>query len=290
MEIIHWLSNNHLIFLAFSGVLGLIMGSFLNVVIYRLPIILKNEYEKSCHECFNKNITTANKIINLAYPSSHCTHCHTQILWWQNIPLLSYLFLGGKCYFCKTHISLRYPCVELLSCIATILVAMHFGVQAKTVFMMVITWALISAIFIDLEHKLIPDIITIPLLWLGLIINTNNVFATPEQAIIGATAGYLALWLVAKIFKMVRKIDGMGHGDFKLLAVFGAWLGWQILPAILLSASLAGSIMGIILIIFKRLKFAQPLPFGPYLALFGWLAFFFGQKTLNWYSNFFLGI
>lgn len=249
-----------MMFLIEIGILGLIIGSFLNVVIYRLPIM---------PQC------------TLIAPRSHCPKCKALILWWQNIPVVSYILLRGKCGYCKTAIHWRYPAIELLSCIAALLVAMHFGISIKTFALLILTWALIAAVFIDFDYLILPDSITLPLIWTGLLLNTNYIFTTPENAIIGAASGYFSLWLIAFIFKLVRKIDGMGHGDFKLLAVFGAWLGWQILPLVLFLASLIGAIAGLISVLRKKNKFTNPMPFGPYLAITGWLAFFYGQKILS---------
>ncbi|MBU0743947.1 MAG: A24 family peptidase [Gammaproteobacteria bacterium] len=284
MNIIDVFQIDYLTIIIGAGVLGLIVGSFLNVVIYRLPITIKNEYEKSWIEYFHQKLSTKHQSINLATPSSHCPKCKAQILWWQNIPVISYIILHGKCHQCKAHISLRYPTIEILSCIATIFIVMHLGIQIKTFPILVLTWALIAAIFIDLEEQLLPDQITMPLIWLGLLLNTNSIFTSPQNAIIGATSGYLFLWSITKIFKMIRKVEGMGYGDFKLLAVFGAWLGWQVLPLIIFTASLVGAIIGITLILSKKHRFNKPLPFGPYIATAGWLALFWGQSALNWYN------
>ncbi|MDR1056975.1 MAG: A24 family peptidase [Coxiellaceae bacterium] len=260
---------------------GLIIGSFLNVVIYRLPIILKSDYEKSCFEYFHHQLVTKHQRINLATPPSYCPCCQAAITWWQNIPILSYLILRGKCYHCKKPISLRYLIVEILSCVTTIVVVIHFGIQVKTFPVLILTWMLIAAVFIDLEQQLLPDHITLPLIWLGLLLNTNNIFTSPQNAIVGATAGYLSLLIITKIFKLIRKVNGMGHGDFKLLAVFGAWLGWQFLPIIVLGSSLMGVIVGLALVISKKHRFNQPLAFGPYLAISGWLAFFWGPSVMD---------
>jgi leader peptidase (prepilin peptidase) / N-methyltransferase len=281
------LQDNHGLFLVGVSVLGLIMGSFLNVVIHRLPIMLQREWEKDCAEYFKNIAPVKYKIINLITPRSHCPKCSTPISWWQNIPVISYILLHGKCNHCENIIPSRYPLVELLSCLTAFLVALHFGISIKTFVLLILTWSLIAMVFIDLEHQLLPDNITLPLLWLGLLLNTNNVFVTPENAIIGAVSGYLCLWLIAYVFKLIRKVDGMGHGDFKLLSVFGAWLGWQVLPLILFGASLVGGIVGITLILSKKLQFTKPLAFGPYLAVVGWLAFFWGSDALNWYLRVF---
>lgn len=263
--------QNDYIFLLGTGLLGLIVGSFLNVIIYRLPIMLLRE--------------STTPVLNLITPRSHCPKCGSFIPWQQNIPIISYILLKGKCNSCQTIINWHYPTVELLSCLTALLVAAYFGISIKTLAILILTWALIAAIFIDFAYQLLPDNITLPLIWLGLLLNTLNIFTTPTNAIIGAASGYLALWLIAHIFKSIRKIDGMGYGDFKLLAVFGAWLGWQLLPIILFGASLIGSAVGLVLICRKKAQFAQPMPFGPYLAFTGWLAFFVETNILYWYFS-----
>lgn len=285
MNIIELITTNSVFLIFISGIFGLVIGSFLNVVIYRLPIILKIEYKNSYSEYFGQPTLTSteNHPFTLAIPNSHCPQCKTPISWWQNIPIISYILLQGKCNNCHSPISWRYPTVEILSCIATIVVAMHFGIGLKTLLMLIMTWSLIAAIFIDIEHRLLPDNITIPLLWIGLLANTSHIFISPKDAIIGAASGYLLLWSTNKFFKMIRKIDGMGYGDFKLFAVFGGWLGWQMLPIILLVASLAGSIVGIGLILYKKSTLTKAIPFGPYLAAAGWLAFFYGPQLVRWY-------
>lgn len=271
-------------FVLVMTILGLLIGSFLNVVIYRLPIMMSQQtWQKFFLDYLKQNIATKYKIFNLLLPPSHCTKCKKQLLWWHNIPVVSYFLLGGKCGNCKTPIHWRYPAVEILTCFTTLVVALQFGTNIQTIFMLILTWSLITIAFIDYDHLLIPDNITLPLIWLGLLLNTNNWFASPESAIIGAISGYFILWLIAFVFKLIRKMDGIGHGDFKLFAVFGAWLGWQMLPIILLAASLLGSIVGISLALIKKRQINKPLPFGPYLAIAGWLTFFWGQDVLNWY-------
>ena len=280
---IHILQNNYSIFIIGVSTLGLLVGSFLNVVIYRLPIMLQREWEQDCSEYLKQTAPIKYKIFNLMTPRSHCPKCNIQISWWQNIPVISYILLHGKCSHCQTTIHWRYPITELLGCLTALLVAIHFGISIQTLSLLILTWALIAAVFIDLDHLLLPNNITLPLTWLGLLLNINHTFATPENAIIGATSGYLCLWSIAHIFKLIRKVEGMGYGDFKLLAVFGAWLGWQTLPLILFAAALIGGTNGLILILSKKNQFTKPIPFGPYLAISGWLAFFYGQNILNWY-------
>ena len=285
MDIITLLQTNYLIFITAVGILGLIIGSFLNVVIYRLPLTLKHEYEEEYLDYFHHSLPTKCRAFNLAIPRSYCPKCKAPILWWQNIPAISYLILKGKCNNCKKPISWRYPLVEILSCITTVFIVIHFGIHAQTLPMLILTWMLIAAIFIDFEQQLLPDDITLPLIWLGLLLNANYTFTSPQNAIIGAICGYLFLWIIAKLFKLIRKVEGMGHGDFKLLAVFGAWLGFQVLPLVILISSLTGLLVGLFLVLSKKHKLNKPLPFGPYLATAGWLAFFWGQAMLSWYSH-----
>jgi leader peptidase (prepilin peptidase) / N-methyltransferase len=279
--------NDYFIFLVGVGVVGLMVGSFLNVVIYRLPIMLKREWEQECLEYLKQNSSIKYKIFNLFTPRSHCPKCETPIAWWQNIPIISYIFLLGKCNYCNNVIHWRYPIIELVSCITSLTVAINFGFTAQTLALLILTWSLIVAIFIDLDHQLLPDNITLPLIWFGLLINSHETFTTAENAIIGAIAGYIFLWLIAYIFKLIRKVDGMGHGDFKLLAVFGAWLGWQLLPIILFVAALIGGIISIILVFREKGSFKKPIAFGPYLAIAGWLSFFYGQAAIDWYLRIF---
>ena len=277
------LQNNYFISLVAIVILGLSIGSFLNVVIYRLPIMLQRDWERDCSEHLKQTLPTKHNPFNLIAPRSHCPKCGTQISWWQNIPVISYILLRGKCCYCKNTINWRYPIVELLSCLSGIIIFLYFGISIQTLSLLILTWMLIAATFIDIDHLILPDNITLPLIWTGLLLNIINIFTTPENAIIGAICGYVSLWLIAYVFKLIRKIDGMGHGDFKLLAVFGAWLGWQMLPLILFMASLIGCIVGLFLVFIKKESFTKPIPFGPYLIVAGWLAFFWGQNILNWY-------
>lgn len=280
---IQTLQNNYSLFLVGIGISGLLIGSFLNVVIYRLPIMLQREWEQDCSEYLKQATSIKHGVFNLTIPRSHCPKCNTQIAWWYNIPVISYIWLHGKCSNCKATIHWRYPTVELLGSLTALLVATHFGISIQTLSLLGLTWALIAIVFIDIDNLILPDNITLPLIWLGLLLNINHTFTSPENAIIGATSGYLCLWSIAYVFKSIRKVEGMGHGDFKLLAVFGAWLGWQMLPLILFAAALIGGIIGISLVLGKKNQFTKPIPFGPYLAITGWLAFFWGQNVLDWY-------
>lgn len=275
--------DNLYLYLAIA-LLGLAIGSFCNVVIHRLPIMLHNLYRQECMDFLNKESTVKTAVFNLFLPRSHCPKCGKQIAIRHNIPILSYILLHGKCRHCQKKISWHYPLVELLSCSLSITVVYNCGMNWHTVALLTLTWALLIIIFIDLYHQIIPDILSVSLLWLGLLVNTSNSFTTPEQAILGAVCGYSSLWLVATTFKLVRKQEGMGHGDFKLLAVFGAWLGCKVLPVIILGASLLGIIVGVTLIICRKHQYTKPMPFGPYLATAGWTMFFVEHKLFSWYK------
>jgi leader peptidase (prepilin peptidase)/N-methyltransferase len=261
---------NFIVFLILVGIFSLAIGSFLNVVIYRLPIMLAEQKEAK---------------FNLAVPRSHCPKCKKILELRYNIPLFSYLFLKGKCPYCKKKIPLRYPLVELITCVLSILVAARFGISLQTASLLLLTWGLIALVFIDFDHLLLPDIISLPLLWLGLLLNVFHVFINAGAAIIGAAAGYLSLYLIAWVFKLIRGIEGMGQGDFKLAALFGAWMGWIILPFIIFIASLLGAIFGIIFLAFKKYPLRHPLPFGPYLAIAGWVAIMWGGDIFSWYLH-----
>lgn len=286
------------LYLCAVAILGFIVGSFLNVVIYRLPVILQRQWKKDCHSFLSEqgnistetslqeNETRIEKPFNLITPRSRCPHCEHNITAIENIPILSYLFLKGRCTECKAPISLRYPFIEGLSAILVLTVAWHFGLTWQTGATMLLTWALIALTFIDFDHQYLPDNITLPFLWLGLLLNINNMYTDIQSAVIGAVAGYLTLWSVYVIFKRLTGKEGMGYGDFKLLAMLGAWLGWQFLPAIVLISSLVGSIVGITLIVFRKHERNIPIPFGPYLATAGWITLLWGndinQAYLHW--------
>lgn len=280
-NLMHCMQQNTIFSLVFVGTFSLLVGSFLNVVISRLPIML----EKSCKaECENylgiaaQNPATINKGFNLCSPRSHCPKCHHPIKCWENIPILSFIFLGGKCRYCKHEISIRYPLVEVLTATLSVYLAWHFGLGLKAAYAILLAWILISQSFIDFEHTLIPDEITLPAIWLGLIINCYTTFCSPIDAIGGAVFGYLSLWTIYWLFKLVTKKEGMGHGDFKLLAMLGAWLGWQYLPLIITFSSLLGSIVGCTMIITRQKRWSSAIPFGPYLAITGMIALIYGKQ------------
>ncbi|MFO8023511.1 prepilin peptidase [Thiohalophilus sp.] len=282
----------------FAGVVflfGLIVGSFLNVVILRLPVMLHRQWQSDCLEYLTEHHPQQLKTgeppgqsspYNLLTPASRCPRCGHAIRAWENIPLLSYLLLRGRCSQCQTPISARYPIIELVSGLLAAVTAWQFGVTPMAVFAILLTWALIALTMIDYDHFYLPDNIVLPLLWLGLLLNSQGVFTDIYSALFGAMAGYLALWSVYQLFKLVTGKEGMGYGDFKLLAMLGAWLGWQMLPAIILLSSLVGAVVGVGLILIKRHQAGKPIPFGPYLAAAGWIALLWGpqlnQAYLNW--------
>jgi len=267
-----------------AGLLGLCVGSFLNVVIHRLPRMMEREWQAQCAELRGETPSTAEAPLSLSRPRSRCPHCGHPISALENIPLLSYLLiLRGKCSGCGQAISPRYPLVELLSGLLSAYAAWHFGPTLQTAGALLLIWALIALSFIDLDTQLLPDSITLPLLWLGLLFNLMRTYADIDGAVIGAMAGYLSLWSIFWLFKLATGKEGMGYGDFKLLAALGAWLGWSMLPVIVLLSSLVGAAAGIALIALARHGRNVPIPFGPYLAAAGIIALFWGQELTRNY-------
>lgn len=287
MDTINQLQTNTTVFAIYTGVFGLAIGSFLNVIIHRLPIMLKHAWEKECLEYLGKSFIFPAKMFNLLVPRSHCPKCLQPIPLWANIPLISFAILKGKCHKCSANISWRYPLVEFLSGLASFFIAYKFGVSWQTLATLILTWGLIALFFIDIDHMLLPDDLTLALLWIGLLFNAIlHPFTDAATAILGATIGYISLWLIAYLFKLIRKVDGMGHGDFKLFALFGAWLGWKFLPIIILGAAVLGSIFGIIAILNKKHHYQKPIPFGPFLIIMGCFPIFYGDKLMVWLSRF----
>jgi leader peptidase (prepilin peptidase)/N-methyltransferase len=266
------------------SVLGLLVGSFLNVVIYRLPIMMEQDWKAQCDE-LNNQTSEVVAPFTLSVPRSRCPHCNHAITAIENIPVISYLFLGGKCKQCKAPISKRYPLIEALTGLLSGIVAWHFGFDWSCLGALLLTWSLITLTFIDIDHQLLPDSITLPLLWIGIIFNLFTVYTDLTSSVIGAIAGYLSLWLVFHGFKLATGKEGMGYGDFKLLAALGAWFGWLILPSIILLSSLVGAIVGISLIVFGQHQRNVPIPFGPYLAAAGWIALVWGDSITYAYLN-----
>ncbi|QQK61730.1 prepilin peptidase [Shewanella sp. LC6] len=289
------------LFICLSFVFAATIGSFLNVVIHRFPVMMKREWQQECNQYLQEyhadivkqvGIEKLNKPIdhyppkyNLVVPGSACPKCKTSIQPWHNLPILGWLMLRGKCAACHAPISSRYPIIELITGLLVATLAWHFGPSGQFVFAAILTFVLIALTGIDLDEMLLPDQMTLPLLWLGLLINLNHTFTNPTDAIIGAAVGYLSLWSIFWLFKLLTGKEGMGYGDFKLLAVFGAWLGWQMLPLVILLSSLVGALVGITLIVTKRNQLANPIPFGPYIAAAGWIALIWGQPIVDWYLS-----
>lgn len=286
-ELLSLLQSSPILLTIIVTLFGLLVGSFLNVVIYRLPVMMQRGWKNECMEYLElENPEKESEPFNLTLPLSRCPGCNTAIKPYQNIPVISYLFLKGKCAQCKKPISLRYPLIEAFTGILSAIVAWHFGYSLAMFFALILTWSLIVLSFIDIDHQLLPDSINFPLLWLGLFLSLFSIYTDTHSSIIGALAGYLSLWSVYHLFKLVTGKEGMGFGDFKLLAIFGAWLGWQYLPLIILLSSLVGTVIGVSMIVFTKKDKNIPIPFGPYLAAAGWLALLWGEKMNSVYLNY----
>jgi leader peptidase (prepilin peptidase)/N-methyltransferase len=281
------------------GLLGLVVGSFLNVVILRLPRIMEHEWRQECAALADADTgrgepppdtvggdAAAAPALSLSHPASHCPHCGHRIRPWENIPVLSWLLLRGRCSACAGAISWRYPAVEALTALLSLLVVWHFGPTSQAVAALVFTWGLLALAFIDADTQLLPDDITLPLLWLGLVLSLGGVFVDSQAAILGAAAGYLSLWLVYHAFRLLTGKEGMGRGDFKLLALFGAWMGWQTLPQIVLLSAVPGAVLGIALVLSGRTEREAPMPFGPFLAVSGWVNLLWGPDITAAYLRF----
>jgi leader peptidase (prepilin peptidase)/N-methyltransferase len=302
MSVVALLAGSPALFIGTCVILGLAIGSFLNVVIYRLPIMLERQWHEQCVEVSQPDPAamtlpvSALEPFNLVVPRSACPACKAPIGAWQNIPLLSWLFLRGRCVHCRGSISIRYPTVEALTALLSGCVAWQFGFGAPALAAMVLTWFLIALTFIDVDHQLLPDTLTLPLLWSGLFLSLFGThpggMAIPvdvRSSLIGAIAGYASLWSVYHLFRLVTGKEGMGYGDFKLFAALGAWLGWQMLLPIILIAATAGAVVGLALITIRRQNRATPIPFGPFLALSGWLALMAGPHLVTGYPGLFPG-
>jgi len=278
---------NGISLIAIAGVLGLIFGSFLNVVVHRLPRILERRWRHECAEYMEQAIVPdgEDSPYNLVVPASACPACQRKIRPWENIPVLSYLMLRGRCAGCGTRISPRYPAIELLTGILSATLVWRFGWSVASLGSLIFVWTLIAAAAIDLEHYLLPDALILPLLWLGLLFNSGNVFVPLREAVIGAAAGYLALWLVFHAFRLLTGKEGMGRGDFKLLACLGAWTGWRMLPLTILAAAAAGAIIGGGWLLFSKHGREHPIPFGPFLAVAGVLALMAGPAIVHAYMH-----
>ena len=264
---------------------GLVIGSFLNVVIYRIPAMIERDERAYCTHLIEggDGDMPEQDAFNLATPGSRCPHCGHGIRPWENIPVLSYALLRGRCSNCGTGISIRYPIIELVTGLLTLWLGLTFGAGPMLLAMLMFTWALLALTMIDIDTMLLPDNITLPLLWLGLLVNLFGMFATLQDAVIGAMAGYGVLWSVFWLFKLATGKEGMGYGDFKLLAALGAWMGWQSLPMIVLLSSFVGAVLGILMMYLQQRGKDIPMPFGPYLAIAGWIAMVWGDDLMNWY-------
>ncbi len=285
-ELLIYFTQHTLVFYSITFIVSLCVGSFLNVVIYRLPIMMNQEWTKMCYEHLALEQKNPPKhSFNLAYPRSHCTYCQHQLKWWHNIPLLSYLLLRGQCFFCHKKISSRYFLIELLTAALALMVINHFDISLKAFYVVIFTWTLLTLAMIDIDTQLLPDNLTLSLLWLGLIVNTQNTFISSENAILTCAGSYLLLFSFLKIFSYITGKDGMGLGDVKLFAALGAWLGWQQMPIILLMSSLVGSIVGIVILSLTKKGKDTPLAFGQYLCLAGFISILYGKPIISAYLS-----
>lgn len=283
-------------FIAVVFAFALMIGSFLNVVIFRLPIMMQREWREQCDELAKEPAPDVPEgRFNLVVPRSRCPSCGKPIKAWQNIPVLSYLLLGAQCANCQQSISVRYPLVEILTAALAAVCAWQFGFGWEALMAIGLSCTLVAISMIDVDHQIIPDSIVIPLLWVGLVMSlfhplagADTLFISPRDAIVGALAGYLSLWSVYQLFKLITGKEGMGYGDFKLLAALGAWLGWQALPTIILMSAVVGAVIGICLIVFRGRDRQIPIPYGPYLAAAGWITMLWGETIKNAYLDLFL--
>ena len=282
MTLTEFFASYPLALLLFTFVLGLLIGSFLNVVIYRFPQMMEEDWRQQCHEFLELPLPESAKrhfaVFNLATPGSHCPHCNHTLSPLENIPVFSWLLQRGKCKHCRAAISLRYPVIEMATALLSVLVVSHFGFNWAALALLVFTWILVALTMIDVDRQLLPDDLTLPLLWLGLLANSLGWITDLESAVFGAMAGYITLWCVYWGFKLLTGKDGMGYGDFKLLAALGAWLGWQSLPQIILLSSLVGALVGISMMLLRGQGRDVPIPFGPYLAGAGFLSLLWGEQ------------
>lgn len=286
MPVLDFLASHALAFVLCATLLGLLVGSFLNVVIHRLPKMMELEWQQQARDALSLPQPEQKATYNLVLPNSQCPHCGHEIRAWENIPVISYLALRGKCSACKAPISARYPLVEVATALLSGFVAWHFGFTWQAGAMLLLTWGLLAMSLIDVDHQLLPDALVLPLLWLGLIVNYFGLFTSLGDALWGAVFGYLSLWSVYWLFKLLTGKEGMGYGDFKLLAMLGAWGGWQVLPLTILFSSLVGAVLGVILLRLRNAESGTPIPFGPYLAIAGWIALLWGDQITTTYLQF----
>lgn len=286
MSVLNFLASTPLAFVLCAPLFGLLVGSFLNVVIHRLPRMMELDWQQQARETLGLPEGEKRPTYNLVLPNSQCPHCSHEIKPWENIPVVSWLALGGKCSSCKAPISKRYPLVELACGLLSAFIAWHYGFGWQAGAMLLLTWGLLAMSMIDVDHQLLPDALVLPLLWLGLIVNHFGLFTNLGDALWGAVFGYLSLWSVYWLFKLVTGKEGMGYGDFKLLAMLGAWGGWQVLPLTILLSSLVGAVLGVIMLRLRNAETSTPIPFGPYLAIAGWIALLWGDQITATYLQF----
>lgn len=279
-------AEHQVLFIGSAALLGLLVGSFLNVLVYRLPKMLMRDWRTQAREVLELPAEADGPSFNLILPNSACPHCGHEIRPWENIPVLSWLFLGRRCSACKGPISLRYPLVELACALLSAVVVWRYGVGWDALAMLVLTWGLLGMSLIDADHQILPDALVLPLLWLGLILNSFSLFVSLPDALWGAIIGYMSLWSIFWLFKLVTGKEGMGYGDFKLLALIGAWGGWQVLPLTILLSSLVGAVLGSVILRVQRNSLSQAIPFGPYLALAGWIALLWGEQITQRYLQY----
>jgi len=287
MEFLQLLETSVPFLLLATGLLGLIVGSFLNVVIHRLPLMMEQALSRECHEYLGTPAADTGPVehFNLLTPASRCPACGHRIRSLENIPVISFLYLRGKCSECGTAISWRYPAVETITAVLSTFAALHFGYSMQLLAALVFTWAMVPLFLIDFDRQILPDAITLPLLWLGLFCSLNGIFIDSQASIIGAASGYLSLWLIYHLFRLATGKEGMGYGDFKLLGAIGAWVGWQSLPLVILFSSVVGAAIGMTLILAKGRDHNQPMPFGPFLAAAGWITLLWGNDIIALYLN-----
>lgn len=274
------------IYAAAAGVLGLVVGSFINVVAHRLPVVMRRDWERQCAELQEQPAPDQGERFDLAHPRSRCPHCGHGIRWYENVPVLSWLLLRGRCSACSERISIRYPVVELLTGLATATVAYRYGLGVASLAAMLATWYLLAMSLIDLDTQFLYDELTLPLLWLGLVLSIWEVFVTPVAAIAGAALGYLSLWSIYHLFRWLTGKEGMGYGDFKLLAALGAFTGPTMLLPIVIISTMVGASVGIAMMVSGRLARGVPMSFGPYLATAGWIVLLWGQPIVDGYLDY----
>jgi leader peptidase (prepilin peptidase)/N-methyltransferase len=280
-----WILHNAPLLYAGVFILGLMVGSFLNVVILRLPATLEHDWRCQCRELLELDAVEETKPPGIAGGRSHCPKCGHQIRALENVPVLSYLVLRGRCSSCKASISIRYPVVEILTAVLFVVCIVHFGPTVQGGAALVLSALLIAMTGIDIDHQLLPDNLTLPLMWLGLLLALGGYFTDLPSSVIGAAAGYLSLWSVYHLFRLLTGKEGMGYGDFKLMAALGAWMGWQMIPLVILLSSVVGAVVGIVLMGTGKLQRDKPMPFGPFIAAAGWIALIWGEDIIKAYTR-----